>query len=47
METTKTTSTHKTSVMSIQPPKGGEPGSAFRSGTTAKSMAAYHVVIGG
>ena len=34
-------------VTSIQPPNGGEPGSALRNGTTAKSIAAYHVVIGG
>ena len=34
-------------VTSIHAPKGGKPGSAFRSGTTAKSIAAYHVVIGG
>ena len=36
-----------TTVMSTQLPNGGEPGSAFRSGTTANNIAAYHVVIGG
>ena len=47
IEITSTTITHSTMVMSIQPPNGGASGSAFRSGITANSIAAYHVVIGG
>ena len=35
-----------TMVRSIQLPNDGEPGSAFLSGSTANSMAAYQVVIG-
>ena len=44
IETTRATSTHMTMVRSIQLPNDGEPGSAFLSGSTAKSMAAYQVV---
>jgi hypothetical protein len=46
IETTRATITHKTIVRSIQLPNAGDPGSAFLSGTTANSIAAYQVVIG-
>src|SRR5258708_10979699 len=47
IESTSTTITQRTTRRSIQDPNGGALGSALRSGTTANSIAAYQVVIGG
>jgi hypothetical protein len=47
IEITSATTTQRRMVTSIQLPKGGESGRAFRSGITAKSIATYHVVMGG
>jgi len=43
----KKTITHSTTVTSIHDPIGGESGTALRNGITAKSIAVYHVVMGG
>ncbi len=47
IETTSTAITQSVTVTSIHDPIGGASGSPLRSGITAKSIAAYHVVIGG
>jgi len=47
IEATSVTITQSTTDTSIHVPMGGASGSALRSGTTAKSIAANHVVMGG